>query len=272
MNTECIHTNYETSDNLICRLCSGQLKSKFKARILRKYDIDYFECQNCRSLQTERPFWIDEAYDHNLSNLDTGAAQRNLQNLSASFIVSKLFRLTNAIDFGGGDGFLCRLLRDYGINCFVKDKYATPTYAQGFVSPDFHKPDLVTAFEVIEHFTNPSTDLNNIFQLNPDCLLVSTSIYSKQQSDWWYLSTESGQHVFFYSVESIKLIAKKYGYESLISGGYILFVKTRLISPFNKFMANFFLKRAIVRLVRAFILILPTRGVWSDHMANKAKS
>ena len=272
MHAECIHTNYETSDKLICRLCSGQLKFKFKTRILKKYDIDYFECQVCSSLQTEWPYWINEAYDHNLSNLDTGAAQRNLQNLSASFIVAKLFQLTNAIDFGGGDGLLCRLLRDYGINCFIKDKYATPTYAQGFVSPDFHKPDLVTAFEVIEHFTNPSTDLNNIFQLNPECLLVSTSIYSKHQSDWWYLSTESGQHVFFYSIESINLIAKKYEYESLISGGYILFVKTRLMSPFNKFLAHFLLKRASVRLFRAFILIFPPRGVWSDHLANKSKS
>lgn len=272
MNAEVINTNYKTSEKLTCRLCSGQLLLKFNSRILCKYDIKYFECMTCRSLQTEHPFWIDEAYSHNLSNLDTGAVQRNLQNLSACFIVSKLFGLTNAIDFGGGDGFLCRLLRDYRINCFVQDKYATPTYAQGFSNPDFSKPDLVTAFEVIEHFTNPSADLNNIFNLNPSCLLISTSIYSKQKSDWWYLSNESGQHVFFYSVDSILLIAKKYEYESLISGGYILFVKSSLMTSIKRFMASIFLKRAIVRLIRAFILILPARGVWLDHLSIRVKS
>jgi hypothetical protein len=271
MKNENNNTNCEIDDKLNCRLCNGHLKSKFTTRILRKYDIDYLECQNCRSLQTEHPFWINEAYEHNLSNLDTGVAQRNLQNLSASFIVSKLFGLNNVIDFGGGDGFLCRLLRDYGINCYVMDKYANPNYAQGFINPNFNEPGLLTAFEVIEHFTNPRTDLNNIFLLNPDCLLVSTSIYSKQQSDWWYLSTESGQHVFFYSIESINLIARIYEYDSLISGGYILFIKKKLMSPRKKLMAKIFLKRGIVRLVRALILIMPARGVWLDHLSNKMK-
>jgi hypothetical protein len=56
-----------------------------------------------------------------LSYLDTGRAQRNLSDLAVCFFVSKLYKLKNIIDFGGGDGLLCRFLRDYGLNCFVKD-------------------------------------------------------------------------------------------------------------------------------------------------------
>ncbi len=31
-------------------------------------------------------------------------------------------------------------LRDYGLNCYVVDKYATATFAEGFTEPDFSNP------------------------------------------------------------------------------------------------------------------------------------
>ena len=102
-------------------------------------------------MQTERPYWMQEAYSTNLSILDTGAGQRNLLNLAATYAVCGLLRANNVIDFGGGDGLLCRLLRDYEVNCFVSDKYAAATYARAFVTPDFDRPDILLAFEVFEH-------------------------------------------------------------------------------------------------------------------------
>ena len=47
----------------------------------------------------------------------------------------------------------CAGCRDYDLNCYVKDKYATPTYAQGFTDQDFSVPDLIIGFEVLEHFS-----------------------------------------------------------------------------------------------------------------------
>jgi hypothetical protein len=38
---------------------------------------------------------------------------------------------------GGGDGLLTRLLRDFEINCFVKEKFAKMTYAQDFTEENF---------------------------------------------------------------------------------------------------------------------------------------
>mgnify|MGYP001320862266 CR=1 FL=1 len=64
----------------------------------------------------------------------------------------KFFGLKNVIDFGGGEGLLCRMLRDYGANCYVMDKYREPTYGEGFTEPDFKSPDLLLAFELLEHF------------------------------------------------------------------------------------------------------------------------
>ena len=253
-------------NNLInCRLCNNTATKKFSKVVLGKYPVDYFECINCDSLQTEKPFWLDEAYENNsLSYTDTGAAQRNFNNLVACLSISKVFNLKNVIDIGGGDGLLCRMLRDYGINCYVKDKYAIPTYAQGFTDEDFDKPDLVIGFEVLEHLPHPDLDILNLFECSPDVVLLSTSIYSKNPSDWWYLSPESGQHVFFYSKKALNLVAKKYKYSLSINGSYILFVKKK--SPIKKFIARLLLIDRIQRFLKIYIVQLSTPGVWEDYL------
>jgi len=246
-----------------CRLCGGPTSKLFSKTILGKYDVDYFECGDCGSLQTEEPYWLDEAYSKKkLSNIDTGAAQRTLGNLGACFAVAKVFHAKNAIDVGGGDGLLCRLLRDYGINCYLRDKYASPTYAQGFTEPDFETPDLVTGFEVLEHLPNPSADLSDLFAYSPNVFLLSTMIYSRERSDWWYLSPESGQHVFFYSDKALKLIGKKYRYSLTMSGGFILFVRNASVIQMK--LAKILLKYS--RIIKSFVVQLPAPGVWRDHM------
>jgi hypothetical protein len=253
-----------------CRFCEGHLIPKFSRLVLHKYEVRYLECNQCGSLQTETPYWLDDAYSSNLSNLDTGAVQRNLQNLAAAYLISKLFGVRNALDFGGGDGLLCRLLRDYNVNCYVKDRYAVPTYSQGFSEPDFAAPDFVLAFEVLEHFATPARELEELFQLRPTVLLASTAIYADQRADWWYLASESGQHVFFYSERAVQMIAERFGYSSLLSGGFVLFVRKPDHSGFKSFCARILLSRAVCRLLRGLILIMPAPGAWRDHLAARS--
>ena len=116
--------------------------------------------------------------------------------MAVCYWISKLFNIKNVIDVGGGDGLLCRLLRDFEINCFVSDKYATSTYAQGYTQPNFETPDLVIGFEMLEHLPNPLADLDSLFKTHAKTLLSSTLIYNDQPKHWWYLSPEAGQHVF----------------------------------------------------------------------------
>jgi hypothetical protein len=254
----------------MCRLCDDSLLPQFNLTILGKHDVQYLECVNCGALQTEPPYWLDEAYGNkNLSILDTGAAQRNITNLAACFFVSKLFKLTNVLEIGGGDGLLCRLLRDYEINCYIKDRYATPTYAQGFTNPNFDSADLVIGFEVLEHLPNPKNDLQDFFCRSPSALLFTTGLYKKQKKDWWYFSPESGQHVFFYSKKALQSIAVKYGYTLITSGGFILFIRN--ISFVKSLLVKVFLNRAICRLMRSIVVLLPARGAWNDHLLQKKK-
>jgi hypothetical protein len=254
-----------------CRLCDGPVAHRFNLKVLGTHDVKYFACADCLSLQTETPYWLDEAYGcKSLSKLDTGAAQRTIHNLAACFVVSRLFSVRNAIDIGGADGLLCRLLRDYGINCFVTDKYATPTYAQGFTEPDFEEPDLVIAFEVLEHFPTPKTELNDLFKSSPKVLLLSTAIYTDQQHDWWYLAPEAGQHVFFYSTKALKLIAERSGYQIVISGGFVLF--TRNATALQRKIAKFLLTGRVCRFIKAFVVTRAAPGVWEDHLAQVERS
>jgi hypothetical protein len=254
-----------------CRLCEGHLAQRFSRIVLHKYDVRYLECDECGSLQTESPYWLNDAYGSNLSSLDTGAVQRNLQNLAAAYVISKLFRVRDAFDFGGGDGLLCRLLRDYNVNCYVSDKYAAPTYSQGFSKPDFSAPNLVLSFEVLEHFATPASDLEALFQSRPKVLLASTEIYDRQQADWWYLASEAGQHVFFYSQKAVRMIADRFGYTSLQSGGFLLFVRKQDHSAVKSILARFLLRRGVCRILRGLILILPAPGAWRDHGSAKLK-
>ena len=254
-----------------CRLCSGGLTNIFSQKVLGKYDVLYYKCENCHSLQTETPYWLHEAYTtNNLSFTDTGAAQRNLHNLAACYIISKILKVKNVIDIGGGDGLLCRLLRDYKINCYVKDKYATPTYGQGFTEQNFDIPDLIVGFEVLEHYSNPISDLENLFSYRPRALLLSTAIFTNENQEWWYLVPESGQHVFFYSKKAIELIAAKYKYDLVMSGGFILLVKRS--SMLTRIASQILLNSRIVRLLKSIIVFLPTPGVWQDHLLQIEKS
>ena len=248
----------------LCRLCNGKLAEQFTLRVLNKYDVVYSKCMHCNSLQTERPYWLGEAYQSNLTLLDTGVAQRNLANLAATYPVSRILRLRDLIDYGGGDGLLCRLLRDYGLNCFANDKYATASYSRGFCAPNFERPELLLAFEVIEHFENPLSDLDELFELNADAIFASTGIYSNQGSDWWYLTPETGQHVFFYSRQAFHLIAEKYGYEVVIHGNYALFLKANSTSRPKRLLLRMMLNKVAIRLSGAAIRLLPAKGVWAD--------
>jgi hypothetical protein len=255
-----------------CRLCAGPLQPRFQLRLLQRHEVAYFVCSRCGSLQTETPHWLEEAYSQNLSNLDTGAAQRNLRNLAACFAVARVLGLQRLLDIGGGDGLLCRLLRDRGLNCYVRDKYARPTYAQGFDEPDFERPEMVMGFEVFEHLPQPAAELQAFFASGPQAVLISTELHTGQGPDWPYLAPESGQHVFFYSPQALALVAQQQGYTLLLSGEFSLFLKPGAGRAWQVALLKLLLKRRLCRLVAAWLMLGATPGVTADHELQKRRS
>lgn len=247
-----------------CRLCGAPAQRRFTRRVLGRHDVAFYECRGCRSLQSETPYWLGEAYASNLAGIDTGAAQRNLNSLTATLAVCRLFKLRDAVDFGGGDGLLCRLLRDHGINCFVRDKYARTTYAAAFTEPDFARPQLLISFEVFEHFAEPARELDGVFEAAPDMLLVSTGPYTGQGADWQYLEAEAGQHVFFYSPQAMQWVARRHGYEALGVGSFTLFSRPGKVKGWQAALLKLLLRGKVLRLLRVGVAMLPTPGARAD--------
>ena len=259
-----------------CRLCGGETAPAFDGVVLGRHRVQYLRCLTCASLETETPHWLHDAYADgeataNLAEADTGAAQRNLQTWAGTMVVAGLLGLRNIVDFGGGDGLLVRLLRDHGLNAFVSDEYAAATYARGFTRPDFARPDLVTAFEVIEHFADPAANLAQIFGGQPRAVLLSTLVYDGQGADWWYLAPHGGQHVFFYSERGLQLIAERYGYVLVRAGFYTLFVRPEMMGVKVR-AVKFLLRGRVLQLVRAALVFRKPTGVAADFDALRTRN
>lgn len=212
-----------------CRLCNAQTTFAFSQNVLGKHAVDYFKCQGCGSLQTEQPFWLDEAYSGDPERFDTGKASRTLSNFLILPRLLEILGTTKAdhcVDFGGGTGLFSRLMRDIGFNYFTYDKYASSEFCTAFRWPAFDRPTkLITIFECAEHFSNPALEWERLLSGKPDIVIGTTGLYGDQKSDWGYLSPESGQHIFFYSSQALGLIASKHGMSAYIVGGYFLFTK-----------------------------------------------
>ena len=60
---------------MICKICNKANDSIFTLKILNKYEIKYYHCSWCGFLQTEEPYWLDEAYSE---SINVSYMQRNL--------------------------------------------------------------------------------------------------------------------------------------------------------------------------------------------------
>jgi hypothetical protein len=192
--------------------------------------VKYFCCRTCGFLQTEEPYWLGEAYSSAIASIDTGILYRNLLNQQVTTaVINVLFpRIGSALDFGAGHGIFVRLMRDTGFNFFWQDLHATNDYARGFEHTADAHYDFVTSFEVLEHLVDPYETIAEMMRLSP-ALLVSTELVpdpTPKVRDWWYYATASGQHVSFYSLESLRFIARKFGRHLVSCGPYHLFTQS----------------------------------------------
>jgi Methyltransferase domain len=208
-----------TSSALItCRLCGASSAKIFNKLVLARHDVAYFRCVDCQSIQTEVPYWLDEAYAIPGVHIDVGGASRTIKNWSGlSVLLGRLgFSRTDfALDFGAASGLLGRLMRDIGYNFHSYDKYARPSFTSYFnaASCDAEPPKLITAFEVFEHLPEPKVELSQLFALRSPLIVFTTWFCDDQNGDWIYYIPECGQHVFFYSETAMRNYAAQYGYE-----------------------------------------------------------
>jgi hypothetical protein len=199
-----------------CRLCAAQTKHVWRHMVLEKYDVGYFECEGCGSLQTEAPYWLEEAYSEPGTGFDTGACQRSIQCVLAMTTALEFLgykQETNCLDYGAGVGLYARMMRDRGWNYFAHDKYSFPFYMDEFrADPKDKQWGIISAFEVFEHLPDPAEVFDLIAGSAVDYVFFTTDLWEGQGRDWQYLAPFQGQHVFFYTQKALELVARKYGY------------------------------------------------------------
>jgi hypothetical protein len=198
-----------------CKICSSETRMTFSASVLKKYTVNYFKCSYCGFIQTEEPYWLDEAYSNAITRLDIGLIYRNRVSVSVTqSVIGKWFRgSAQFVDYGGGYGMLVRMLRDQGYNFFRYDPLCENLFARGFDVDDINfdkNYELLTAFEVFEHLVDPHQELQKMLSYSRS-ILFSTEVQPTidvSPNSWWYIAPEIGQHVALHSEKSLNVLAE----------------------------------------------------------------
>jgi len=249
-----------------CRLCGGETRLSFRTEMLGRHDIGYFRCTGCESLQSEMPFWLNEAYSKGESrcSFDTGGVSRSRLTCAAILSIYKLGGFKGpALDFGGGTGLLCRMLRDALIDAYSFDEYGDGGYAKGYHGSLADRAyDLISAIEVLEHLPTPRSTLDSLFGAGAPVVVATTMLYNGQGPGWDYLSLFTGQHVFFYSAKGLDWICERHGYKRQQSGDFHIFYKSSLDKSVQRRLQ--WVRPTVIKLFDYGIPILSRWGAYID--------
>jgi hypothetical protein len=196
---------------------------------MNKYPGDYFLCPNCKFLFAGDPSWLQEAYKDPINLTDTGLVDRNIyfHKTLSLFINVLLDKRGKFLDYAGGYGMFTRLMRDTGFDFYWYDPYCTNLLARGFEynmnSKD--KAEVLTAFEVFEHLENPIPEIEKMLNYSNN-IFFSTELLPfpvPEPENFWYYGFGHGQHISFYSPDTLSFIAREFGLKYYNLGNLHLF-------------------------------------------------
>jgi len=214
-----------------CLVCGGTSPALSKAIILYKYEVQYYRCINCGFTQTERPYWLAESYSTGMSDLDLGPINRGIEcaEMTRALLLTSFNFRAPCVDYGAGYGVFVRRMRDLGFDFHAYDKYSSNIFAKGFEAAagkgDY---ELLTAFEVFEHVTDPVADLKKMLDFAPNIFFSTQLLPSNnpKPGEWWYFVLGHGQHIALHTERSLAILAEKCGLK-FISDGELYHLFTR---------------------------------------------
>jgi Methyltransferase domain len=251
-----------------CRTCYAESRFQFSETLLSKYVCDYFYCAECGFLQSEEPYWLDEAYQSAIAAADTGLVLRNisLSKKLASLLYFMFDREGRYLDFAGGYGLLTRLMRDIGFDYYWLDPYCQNLLARGFEISETTSPfAAITAFEVLEHVPRPMDFLEQaLARASTRTIIFSTELFQGEPPgrDWWYYTFATGQHIAFYQRRTLDFMAAKLGLHCYSHGSLHMFSDKKMSPAIYRFMTYTRVSEALSAFPRRAL----TSKTVSDHV------
>lgn len=221
-----------------CKICGSHTLPLVEKKILNKYSVTFHRCENCGFVQPDEPFWLQEAYADAISDMDTGILERNRKFSKVVPLVIKYYfnKSEKFIDYGAGYGVFVRMMRDRGLDFYWTDEYCENIFAKRFDAKQLvhQKFELLTAFEVFEHLADPKAEIAKMCSFS-DSILFSTNLISYKKSEidsnWWYFSEETGQHVALYTQKSLEILAENLGMNFYTNGHNFHLLTKKKINP-----------------------------------------
>lgn len=201
---------------MYCKICNQSTVVIGADLVLGRYQTEFHRCSRCGFVQTDEPVWLPDAYSNAITGSDLGLVKRNLAlaTVCASMIPVLFPEGRRFVDYGGGYGLFVRLMRDAGFDFARYDPLCQNLFAQGLDAemPNHPDYDLVTAFEVFEHLASPLDEIAMMLRFGRS-IFFSTELVASPPPPveaWPYYGLEHGQHVAFYSLRSLQVIADKF--------------------------------------------------------------
>lgn len=186
-----------------------------EALVLQRHRVKYYRCNSCGFIQTEQPYWLDEAYSSAIAGIDIGTVERAMRFAYATrcLILLGFDRKGVFLDFGGGYGMFVRRMRDLGFDFRYFDQHCENLFALGHeVTPTRpNRFELVTAFEVAEHLSDPLVQFQALREVTDNIFFSTIKIPKSipKVGKWWYYAPEQGQHISFFSRQALEALAKR---------------------------------------------------------------
>jgi hypothetical protein len=207
-------------------------------------------------VQTEEPYWLEEAYADPINATDIGIVSRNagLARICQGVILAFFDPNGAFLDHAGGYGLFTRAMRDAGFDFRQVDAFCPNLFARGFEAlAGSGTYEMVTAFELLEHVADPRRELEKLGALSRN-LLLSTVLLPREAPPpdaWWYYGVDHGQHVSFYTRRALTTLAEHLG-RRLYSEGSLHLMTRRRVSPslFRLLARNGLAAAAVRRLLR----------------------